>query len=758
MPRFGRFQSSSDSHWVELWTNSHQEIQRIVFPDGAASHLEIQENKGVANGYAPLDSSALVPTVNFGTGVADATTFLRGDRTWAVAGGGGPPAAHAASHVTGTDQIATFVYPVGAGVGTHGFVPAPTNPTDVTKALLGGGGWGDPGYATTAGDADTLDSHHAAYFAVAGAAPTAHAASHVTGADQIAIFVYPVGAGVGTHGFVPAPTNPTDLTKALLGGGGWGDPGYATAAGDSDTVDGQHAADFDVAGAADAKLAKVSGTDHHIVHIVGTGALQEVEDSGIASDDLVTMSAVGGASNLLFTPAADRAAAKTSQLFWDETNSRLGLVNAAPDQRLNVSFGAVKFDYIPAPTAPSAALAGAGAGNVNNGAHKYYVTYYAAGTYETNLSPVSNIVTVVNNTTNGKVTVTIPVSTNPFVIYRRIYRTKAGGSAVFFLANVTNNTAVTYTDNTADASLTGTDFLNRQNNTAGTIWQGAYRSVGFAGSNTGLGLNVFPVLTEGSNNTAIGSSIGIAAVYASYNACFGSGSGQGLTSGQHNLFIGTYAGYKVTSGGYNVCFGSFAGSSVLTTSYTVAVGMNAGRAATAARNLFFGANAGYTGTSGAWATTTGTLNTFIGSGSGQASATQRNRSIAIGNNAMVDADNVCALGGVGADAVKVGIGLTTPTAQLHVMSSIADGASAVAAQIDTTTAWSNAGAKLLSVQNNSIEKFSINKDGVSNAVGGYAVGASVGISETLTFHAVNPGDVVTLTVVGGLITARTVLP
>ena len=45
---------------------------------------ENSSNKGVANGYAPLDAGSKVPTVNLGSGAASNTTFLRGDQTWGI--------------------------------------------------------------------------------------------------------------------------------------------------------------------------------------------------------------------------------------------------------------------------------------------------------------------------------------------------------------------------------------------------------------------------------------------------------------------------------------------------------------------------------------------------------------------------------------------------------------------------------------------------------------------------------------------------
>lgn len=58
------------SHRGRLWDGSIDQI------------LEQQSNRGIASGYADLDSSVLVPRARLGTGTADNTKFLRGDATW----------------------------------------------------------------------------------------------------------------------------------------------------------------------------------------------------------------------------------------------------------------------------------------------------------------------------------------------------------------------------------------------------------------------------------------------------------------------------------------------------------------------------------------------------------------------------------------------------------------------------------------------------------------------------------------------------
>lgn len=48
------------------------------------SAAELLANKNAVSGYAGLDASTLLATAQHGTGTANGTTFLRGDRTWAA--------------------------------------------------------------------------------------------------------------------------------------------------------------------------------------------------------------------------------------------------------------------------------------------------------------------------------------------------------------------------------------------------------------------------------------------------------------------------------------------------------------------------------------------------------------------------------------------------------------------------------------------------------------------------------------------------
>lgn len=111
------------------------------------------------------------------------------------------------------------------------------------------------------------------------------------------------------------------------------------------------------------------------------------------------------------------------------------------------------------PGALTGALAGAGAGNVDNGTHSYKVTFVTA-TGETDAGTVSNTVTVADKTVDGQVALTgIPVSSFSGVTSRKIYRTAAGNAVTgpwLLQSTIANNTATTATDNVADAALGAT--------------------------------------------------------------------------------------------------------------------------------------------------------------------------------------------------------------------------------------------------------------------------------------------------------------
>lgn len=107
----------------------------------------------------------------------------------------------------------------------------------------------------------------------------------------------------------------------------------------------------------------------------------------------------------------------------------------------------------PAPDAPTAALASpAVAGNVDDGAHRYLVTFVTADG-ETQAGTPTAAVTVADKTVNGKVELSAIPLGGSAVTSRKLYRTAAGGSTYLLLDTIADNTTSTYTDNIADSAL-----------------------------------------------------------------------------------------------------------------------------------------------------------------------------------------------------------------------------------------------------------------------------------------------------------------
>ena len=124
--------------------------------------------------------------------------------------------------------------------------------------------------------------------------------------------------------------------------------------------------------------------------------------------------------------------------------------------KLSVQSSAINFNYMSAPPACSAQLANLGAGNVPNGTYVYRVTFVNALGQSVG-GGISNSVTVTDNTTNGQIQVTMPISSEPSVTARRLWRSNNGGSSwLAFTMNgnetYNNNTDTIFIDNVASPS------------------------------------------------------------------------------------------------------------------------------------------------------------------------------------------------------------------------------------------------------------------------------------------------------------------
>lgn len=215
--------------------------------------------------------------------------------------------------------------------------------------------------------------------------------------------------------------------------------------------------------------------------------------SGLTFDPMTSTlsAAVGTISGILTTAkipyASGSSALSDSVLTYNSTLDTFGFVASSPIHRIDARSGSsMRLDALSAPGAATAALAGSGAGNVDNGTHVYRVTYNTA-IGETTQGSASATVTVVDKTVNGQVSLTsIPISSEKQVTSRNIYRTKAGGSTYFLLTIIADNTTTTFTDNVADSSLGATN-PPVTNTTGASFWSGSTRYIQLGSNDVGIG-------------------------------------------------------------------------------------------------------------------------------------------------------------------------------------------------------------------------------------------------------------------------------
>ena len=232
--------------------------------------------------------------------------------------------------------------------------------------------------------------------------------------------------------------------------------------------------------------------------------------------------------------------------------------------------GDINFTSVTTSGACTATLIATGTGNINNGTHSYKVTFVnSAG--ETSLGTVSNTVTV--DASNKQVNLSsIPVSSSNSVTARKIYRTKAGGSTYFLLTTISDNTTTTYTDNTADANLTGGVADSRENNSFGKMFIDSVKSLSLGGTNTFVGQNAGGAITTGFENTALGVNALLSNTTGDDNTALGIRALRANTSGANNIAIGTEALVANTTANDNIAIGVFCLPTNTTGHHNVAMG------------------------------------------------------------------------------------------------------------------------------------------------------------------------------------------
>jgi len=273
-----------------------------------------------------------------------------------------------------------------------------------------------------------------------------------------------------------------------------------------------------------------------------------------------TTEALGRSSALIYGVINSTPSSQTLSL---GGTGNVGIGTISPVYKLDVkgttAASAIRSDIgfdiypVPNPTVPTG-VATAGAG-LEIGNYIYNITYYTA-LGETNVTTSAAITTTSGN---QQITLTIPVSTDPRVTGRKIYRTKVGGYRFsdYALTTIADNTTTTYVDSTPDASLvTGPGAgVFRINSTTKYITKAGVRS-----------------MVIDTNLTAFGVGAGNAVTTGGRNSFFGNGTGQANTSGTDNQFFGHGVGVYNTTGGANIAMGYSALSANTSGSSNVALG------------------------------------------------------------------------------------------------------------------------------------------------------------------------------------------
>ncbi len=290
------------------------------------------------------------------------------------------------------------------------------------------------------------------------------------------------------------------------------------------------------------------------------------------------------------------------------TGPKLEVAGAAKATDLTVNQGALTLTPVAAPGAPT--LSATTAGSKPAGTWNVKCTWVTA-TGETALGTVSSNITVDGS---KAITTTQPASPPALATGWKVYSSKQGPTATWWVTSGTIPIATTtYDDNASDAALT-VDATSRETTAGRRVFVGAS-----------------PSLTITPQSVRVGDGAGASITTGGTHVLIGGAAGQLLSTSSNDVAIGYTALLSATGGANRTIVGAFAGRSITTAAGVVAVGLAAGYQSGATP-------------SSANAVTTGSNNTFLGALSGLGSSTQRSNSTAIGYAAYVDADNRVVLG------------------------------------------------------------------------------------------------------------------
>jgi len=230
------------------------------------------------------------------------------------------------------------------------------------------------------------------------------------------------------------------------------------------------------------------------------------------------------------------------------------------------------------------------AGNLT-GEYLYGVSYYTADGKDTGVPDVTSVLTL----SAGRVDISnIPISSNPLVVGRRIYRTAPSLGdyrAMKLVVQIADNTTTTYQDNIADGSLGA--YPQWYNTTGGELKLGGNRVFSIDGQSFAIGRNV-SLSNTGYANHIVGNYAGYSLTYGYRNTLNSLYAGYSLTSGYENTATGVHSINYNTTGHANTAYGFASLFKNTTGSDNVAIGNNAiSENLTGSRNVALGNYAGF---------------------------------------------------------------------------------------------------------------------------------------------------------------------
>ena len=280
-------------------------------------------------------------------------------------------------------------------------------------------------------------------------------------------------------------------------------------------------------------------------------------------------------------------------------------------------------------------------------------TYVYFAVYGTPLGETSagERTTIVTTSGNQRVTLTVPISPDPTVTYRKIFRTKVNGSVdnQFFTALIADNTTTTFLDKVADASQTGLGLQFYKVNTTSRFFSiGGVQALIADPNLTALGVGAGEqiLLSNGASlrTVLIGQNAGRKITTGGFQVIIGN-AGIELTIGDQNVVVGNSALANCISGSRSVLMGYQAGRFFLESNMT-AMGTDVLRAVTTGDNLVaYGNRAGQFRNDGVELT-------FLGNGSHYLGAETRASANGVANEQVIGFD----ARGKGANTVQLGNG------------------------------------------------------------------------------------------------------